>query len=200
MKVGFLRVPWHVIAGTVLFLCALSVVACDYKSTPPLEGRITDLANLLSVIDRDRLTHMLASYEEETSHQLAVLVIPTLSGESIESYSLRVAKAWGLGQKDLNNGILITLAMKEKKVRIELGLGMEKYITNATVQAIISNAMVPAFRKGDYAGGLQAGLEQVMKEGRRFVVGPGAANQDRHRMMVVYREDIKAWSATELSY
>jgi len=113
---------------------------------------------------------MLEGYEQETSHQLAVLVITTLSEESIDSFSLRVANVWGLGQKGLNNGILVTLAIKERRVRIALGFGMEKYITNAMAQSIINNAMVPAFRKGDYLGGLQAGLELLMKQGRQFVV------------------------------
>lgn len=99
---------------------------------------------------------MLRSYEEETSHQIAILIIPTLSSENIESFSLRVANSWGLGQKDINNGILVTLAMKEKKFRIELGLGMARFISDATAQAIINNSMFPAFRKSDYAAGLEA--------------------------------------------
>lgn len=115
---------------------------------------------------------MLELYEQETSHQLAVLVITTLSEVSIDSFSLRVANAWGLGQKGINNGILVTLAIKERRVRIALGLGMEKYITNVMAQSIINNAMVPAFRKGDFSGGLQAGLELLMKQGRQFVVTP----------------------------
>ncbi len=176
-----LRAQWHFIAALALFLCSLFAVAADYQWIPRLEGWVTDVANVLSVADRDRLAKMLSRYEQETSHQFAVLVIPTLSEESIESFSLRVAKAWALGQKGLNNGILVTLAMKERKVRIELGLGMERYITNATAQSTISNAMVPAFRKGDYAGGLQAGLEQLMKEGRRFVVTPADLQRAKER-------------------
>lgn len=167
-----LRASWRFVAAVALFLLSLLVVAADSQWTPRLEGRVTDVANVLSVADRDRLTETLARYEQETSHQFAVLIIPTLSGESIESLSLRVANAWGLGQKGLDNGILVTLVMKERWVRIELGLGMEKYITNATALSIISNAMVPAFREGDYGGGLQAGLEQLMNEGRQFVVTP----------------------------
>ena len=140
------------------------------KWVPKLEDRITDTANVLSEPDRKRLTEMLARYERETFHQIAVLTIPSLLGESIESFSLRVVNSWGIGHKDFDNGILVTLAMKERKIRIELGLGMEKYITNATAQLIIQNSMVPAFRKGDYAGGLESGLKQLMKEARKFVI------------------------------
>jgi uncharacterized protein len=171
LRVSF-AVPRHVIVTVVLLLCCPILEAGEYRSIPKLEDRVTDVAKVLSVSDRERLISMLARYESETFHQIAVLTIPTLSGESIESFSLRVANSWGLGQKDLDNGILVILAMSERKVRIELGLGMEKFITNSTAQSIITNSMVPAFRKGDYAGGLQAGLEQLMKEGRRFVIAP----------------------------
>jgi uncharacterized protein len=175
------RRSWRFVPAVALFLCSFLVIAAGSQWTPRLQGRVTDVANVLAVADRDRLTKMLARYEKETSHQLAVLIIPTLSGESIESFSLRVANAWSLGQKGLDNGILVTLAMKERSVRIELGLGMEKYITNTTAQSIVSNSMVPAFRKGDYAGGLQAGLEQLMKEGRQFVVTPADLQRARAR-------------------
>jgi uncharacterized protein len=90
--------------------------------------------------------------------------------EKASSHSLFDVNSWGIGHKDFDNGILVTLAMKERKIRIELGLGMEKYITNATAQLIIQNSMVPAFRKGDYAGGLESGLKQLMKEARKFVI------------------------------
>ena len=167
-----LSTPWHTVAAIALYLCSVLVMAADIKWTPRLEGRVTDGANVLSVADRDRLSKVLARYEQESHHQIAVLIIPTLSEESIESFSLRVAKAWGLGQKNLDNGILVTLAIKERKVRIEIGLGMAKYISDATAQSIIANHMVPAFRNGEYAIGLQAGLEQLMKEGRQFVITP----------------------------
>ena len=107
--------------------------------------------------------------------------MPTLSGEKIESFSLRVANSWKLGQKGLDNGILVTMAMKERAVRIELGAGMERFISNTTAQSIINNSMVPAFRKADYAGGLEAGLEQLMREGRRFVVTPAELQRARKR-------------------
>jgi uncharacterized protein len=110
----------------------------------------------------------LANYERETSHQIGILLIPTLSGESIKSFSLRVAHSWKVGQKGLDNGILVTVAMDERAVRIELGLGMQRFISKAAAQSIIKNSMMPAFRRGDYAGGLHAGLEQLMSDGRRF--------------------------------
>ena len=139
---------------------------------PKLQDRVTDTANVLSAPDRKRLVDMLADFERETYHQIAVLTIPRLSGESIESFSLRVANSWRIGHKGLDDGILVTLAMKERRVRIELALGMEKFTTNATADSIIRTAMVPAFSKGDYAGGLESGLKQLMIEARKFVITP----------------------------
>ena len=153
----------------VLILLTVSLVAGS-EWVPKLEDRITDTANVLSAPDRKRLVEILVRYERETRHQIAVLTIPSLLGESIESFSLRVANSWRIGHKDFNDGILVTLVMKERKVRIELGLGMEKFITNATAQSIIETSMIPAFRKNDYAGGLERGLEQLMKEARKFVI------------------------------
>jgi uncharacterized protein len=96
--------------------------------------------------------------------------VPTLSGESIETFSSRVANSWGVGYKNLDNGILVTLAMKEQAVRIELGKGMERYISDAKAKSIIESSMTPAFAKGDFAGGLESGLDKLMQEARRFVV------------------------------
>ena len=154
---------------TIAFVfCSAISAATDYRWTPPHQGHVTDVANVLSATDRDRLASMLGRYERETTHQIVVLLVPTLSGESIDSFSLRVANSWRLGQKGIDNGVLVTLAMKEKGIRIELGRAIEKVISNAAAQSIIQESMVPAFRKGDYAGGLQAGLDRLMKEGRKF--------------------------------
>jgi uncharacterized protein len=169
---GKLGMTLHLIAALALVLCSLNAVAGGEQWVPQLEGRVTDTANVLPLADRDRLAQMLARYEQETTHQFAVLIVPNLSGESIESLSLRVANAWGLGQKGLNNGVLVTVAVEERQVRIEVGLGMEGYITHAMAQSAINTVIVPAFRQGNYAGGLQSGLERLMTEGRRFVVTP----------------------------
>jgi uncharacterized protein len=142
----------------------------DYPAVPIRQGRVTDLANILSTETNERLSKKLAAYEQRTQHQLAILIVPTLSGESIESYSLRVSNTWKLGLKGLNNGILVTLAISERRVRIELGYGMEPFISNANAATIINTVMVPAFRRADYGGGLDAGLSELMKLASEFVV------------------------------
>jgi uncharacterized protein len=157
------------IAFLLLLACAVGHAA-DRASVPRHEGWVTDTANVLSVPDRKRLSDMLERYHHETRHQLAVLAVPSLSGESIESYSFRVANAWALGYKGLDNGILVTLSMKERQVRIQLGKGMERYISDAQALAIIQGSMIPAFKKGNFADGLERGLVALMKEARRYVV------------------------------
>ena len=173
--------PRQLVVALVLFSCSPVLDAAEYQGIPRLENRVTDVANVLTATDRDLLIGLLARYERETFHQIAVLTVPTLSGETIEAFSRRVTKSWGLGHKGLDNGILITLAMKERRVRIELGVGMEKFIPNATAQSIINTLMVPAFRKGDYVGGLKSGLEQLMKEARRFVITPADLQKAKER-------------------
>jgi uncharacterized protein len=167
----------HALIGSRLHLIAI-ILCCAWavadgeesKWVPKLDGWVNDTANVLSDLDRKRLADMLSRYHEETFHQLVVLTVPTVSGEGIESFSVRVANSWQLGYKGLDNGILVTLAMKERTVRVELGKGMERYISDATVKSIIDSSMTPAFAHGDIAGGLERGLNRLMDEARRFVV------------------------------
>ncbi|MES2821115.1 MAG: TPM domain-containing protein [Pseudomonadota bacterium] len=157
-----------------LALALTWVAACmplaAQAETPRPTGRVTDLAGVLPVKDAQRLSQLLGDYERETTHQIAVLTVPSLGGESIETYALRVAQSWGLGHKGVNNGILVVLAPQDRQVRIELGLGFERHISNARGTEIIRQQMLPAFKEADYAGGLERGIEQLMQDGRGFVV------------------------------
>jgi uncharacterized protein len=136
---------------------------------PKLTGWVNDAADALSIEDRERLAKLLEIYERETKHQIAVLIVPTVGDETIESFCLRAANKWGLGRKDIDDGILVCLAPNERQVRIELGTGMNRYISNADAKEIIDFEMTPSFAKRDFAGGLERGLKRLMEEGRRFV-------------------------------
>ncbi len=135
---------------------------------------MNDIAGVLTAAEQRRLSDLLTSYSGETHHQLALLIIPTLSGEPVETYSLRVANEWGLGYRGLDNGILVLLAIQEHSVRIELGKGMQRYISNDEAKAIIEEAMVPEFRKHEFAAGLENGFRRLMIDGRNYVISPNA--------------------------
>jgi uncharacterized protein len=159
--------------GFVLILALLGALwlpLAAQTQTPEPTGRVTDLAAVLSAEDNLLLVQMLAGYERETTHQIAILTVPSLSGESIEVFSLRAAKAWALGRKGVSNGILIVLAPTEHRVRIELGRGFERYISNTQAGEIIQTQMLPAFRENEYSKGLERGLQELMKQGRALVV------------------------------
>ncbi len=132
--------------------------------------RVNDEANVLSLQEKEHISKILENYERETSHQLGVITVKTLSGESIETYSLRMAANSGLGLKGIDNGILIVVAPNDRKARIELGRGFEEYISNSRAQEVMDTQMLPAFRQQQYADGIERGLRLLMSDGRAFVV------------------------------
>lgn len=140
------------------------------EGVPSMQGPVTDLAFALSKSDHDALVSLLNDFELETHHQIAVLIVPTLNGGRLESFSLEVANAWGVGLKGWNDGILITIAMRERGIRIEVGEGMERYVSNSMARAIIDKDMIPAFRRGDIAGALHTGLLRLMPEARAYKI------------------------------
>ena len=136
--------------------------------TPP--SLVVDEASLMTESARLELAQRLDAYSRETSHQIGVRTVESLNGESIEDFSLREAKLAGLGVKGLDNGILVVIASKDRRVRIELGTGFEKYISNARAKEIVDKEMLPAFREGNYAEGLSRGIDELTIEGRAFEV------------------------------
>jgi uncharacterized protein len=128
---------------------------------PPLRGRINDNAGFLSSQQKAQLESDLRQLEERTSAQLVLLTIPSLQGEALEDYSMRVAESWGLGQQDLDNGILLLIAQREKKLRIEVGYGLEHIITDLKAGYIIRNVITPHFSRGNYSGGIRDGMSAL---------------------------------------
>lgn len=156
-------------------LGAGDIVALESNWVPKLSGWVNDTAGVLTAAQRERIAGTLEKYQKETQHQIVVLTIPSLGEEGIEAFSLRTANAWGRGNKGVDDGILVTLAMKERRARIELGKGMQRFISDADAKTIMDTDMTPLFSKGDISGGLERGLERLMDEGRRFVVEIGPA-------------------------
>ncbi len=132
------------------------------QDVPTLTGRVVDNADILSSSTEETITTLLATHEEATSNQVAVLTISSLGGETIEGYSIRVAETWGLGTAENDNGVLLLVAVTDREMRIEVGLGLEGVLTDAAASRIIRNEMVPRFRSGDFDGGVLVGVERIV--------------------------------------
>jgi len=136
-----------------------SILTLQALQVPSLKGRVNDQANILTSQQARTLEAMLQETEKQTSAQVALLIIPSLRGENLEEYSLRVAEEWGLGQNDRDNGVLLLIALQDKKMRFEVGYGLEGMITDLKAGYIIRNKIAPEFRKRDFYQGIYAGLE-----------------------------------------
>lgn len=143
---------------------------------------MNDLGKLLSPGEVQALEAELAGLERETTHQVVVLTVPSLEGEAIEAFALRVAEAWALGHEGLDNGVLIVVASKDRQARIEVGYGLEGAIPDAVAARILRDRMVPRFRAGAMAGGIAAGVEAVAAAARGEVIPE--ARRPRRRVVV----------------
>lgn len=144
----------------ILGAFAHSAAAID---VPQLERYVTDRAGVLSQGDANSLEQMLAEYDRSTSNQFVVLIIPSLEGESLEEYSMRVAEKNRIGREGNDNGLLFIVAVNDRKMRFEVGYGLESVLTDALTSVIISDIVAPEFRRGDYAGGIRAGMQAAIK-------------------------------------
>jgi uncharacterized protein len=140
----------------------MAAAARGDADVPFLSGRVTDNAGILSAETISRLTALLRQHEDSTSNQVAVLTIASLEGEGLESYSMRVAETWKLGRKEKDNGVLFLVVRDDRKVRIEVGRGLEGNLPDITCGRIIRNVILPRFRGGDYDGGVSAGLDAIL--------------------------------------
>ncbi|MFA5729271.1 MAG: TPM domain-containing protein [Candidatus Neomarinimicrobiota bacterium] len=146
-----------IIAG--LFLFSLQAFGLE---VPKLNRRVTDLAGILSPSEEARLEENLMVFENETSNQIAVLIINSLDGESIEQYSIQVVDQWQLGTAQKDNGVLLLIAVQDRQVRIEVGYGLEGVLTDLISFQIIRNVIAPQFRNGNYYAGIDQGLRAIM--------------------------------------
>jgi uncharacterized protein len=150
---------------------------------PALSGRVVDQGNLISPTAEQELTDKLAALERDTTDQLVVVTVPDLQGYEIEEYGYQLGRAWGIGQKAENNGALLIVAPKERKVRIEAGYGLEPVLTDALSALIIQNDILPAFREGQFERGIVAGVDSI---DRQLRLDPAEA-QARARAAAVER-------------
>lgn len=147
----------------VLWLGGLAA-AGRAAEVPYLQGRVTDDAEILSPAAIERIGALLADHEARTTDQVAVLTVATLDGESIEDFALRVFEAWQLGQRDRDNGVLVVVAPGDRRMRIEVGYGLEGRLTDLEAGRIIRNAMAPRFKADDYDGGIEQGVAAILAQ------------------------------------
>jgi uncharacterized protein len=149
---------WALVGTTALWLAAVAVAL----TFPPLTGRIVDQANIIPQQTRDALEPKLAELEQKSGIQLVVATVSSLEGQEIEPYANQLFRFWKLGEKARNNGVLLLVAPKERRVRIEVGYGLEGTLTDALSAVIIANAITPRFKTGDYGGGIARGVDDII--------------------------------------
>jgi uncharacterized protein len=132
-------------------------------SFPQLTGRVVDDANVLPADVREQLTQKLQALQDKTTTQLVVVTLPSLQGYDIADYGYQLGRAWGIGQKGSDNGALLIVAPTDRKVRIEVGYGLEPTLTDAVSSLIIQNAILPRFRAGDIPGGIVRGTDDIIQ-------------------------------------
>jgi uncharacterized protein len=161
---GFARFP-AMFAALVAAILLLPGVAGAQQlvAVPQLASPVTDVAGILKPDQSAALDARLRAFEQAKGSQVAVLIVPTTQPEEIEQYAIRVAEAWKLGRKGVDDGALLLVAVDDRRVRIEVGYGLEGALPDATANRIIEEVIVPRFRGGDYYGGIDAGVDRMLR-------------------------------------
>lgn len=150
-----------VVAALLTAVAVLGSAALAEPALPDLAGRITDEAGLLGAADRAAIEQELAALEATSTDQLAVVTVKSLQGYAIEEFAIALARKWGIGQAGKDNGVVLLVAPAERKVRIEVGRRLESMLTDTMSKLIIENAILPAFRRGDFGAGIRAGVRDI---------------------------------------
>jgi len=145
----------------IIFALILLISQVFALKVPKLKGHVNDYANVLSSSEENHLENYLSNFEATSTVQIALLTIKSLQGENLEDYSMRVADAWKLGNKEKDNGVLLLISMQDKKLRLEVGYGLESSLTDAKSGYIIRNFIVPGFKSGSYFNGILAGMDAI---------------------------------------
>jgi uncharacterized protein len=150
--------------GGLLTATALALFlsqAAAEPAFPELTGRVVDDAGLLSYPDKVAITADLKALEDKSSDQLVVVTVPSLQGYAIEDFGHQLGRRWGIGTAKFDNGVLLIVAPNERKVRVEVGTGLEGTLTDALSRIVIENSILPRFREGDFAGGIKNGVRDI---------------------------------------
>jgi uncharacterized protein len=153
-RVAFIIVAW---------ICLTCAGVAQTLTFPPLTGRVVDEAGLLSSADIAALNGVLGDLEAKTTDQLVVVTLKSLQGTTIEDYGYQLGRRWKIGQKDKDSGVLMIVVASQKKVRIEVGYGLEGTLTDAATRVIIENSILPRFKTGDFPGGIRSGVADIVQ-------------------------------------
>jgi uncharacterized protein len=143
-------------------LILLSLTSAAAKEVPYLAGRVNDTANLIPPEQRQRIEAKLAQFEQQTGNQVAVLTIDSLEGEALEDYAHKVASTWALGQKGKDNGVLLLVSKGDRQMRMEVGYGLEPVLTDLQTNLIQREVIIPYFKREDFGGGIEAGVDAIL--------------------------------------
>ena len=158
----FFKLKTSLYALSVLFLLASNMAHAEIVAIPELKSRITDLTQTLSSDQQAQLDTKLAAFEQQKGSQIAILILPTTQPEDIAQYSIRVVEKWKIGREKVDDGILVLVAKEDRKVRIEVGYGLEGAIPDLTAKRVINEFISPQFKQGNFYGGLDAGIDKLM--------------------------------------
>lgn len=151
---------------TMLFLASCMAISqpalAELLPVPTLKARVTDLTQTLTPTERDALDAKLAAFEENKGSQIALLILPTTQPEDIAQYAIRVVDVWKIGRGKSDDGVLLLIAKDDRKIRIEVGYGLEGAIPDVYAKRIIADVISPKFKRGDFYGGLDAGINQLI--------------------------------------
>jgi uncharacterized protein len=150
-------------AALLAFFLCFAITAWADVAIPPLTGRVVDQTGTLSEADKAALTQKLRDLQTRKGSQIAILIVPTTQPETIEQFSIRAAEAWKIGRKKIDDGALMVVAKNDHHLRVEVGYGLEGSLTDVTTHRIIDEDITPKFKAGDFAGGISAGIDKMIK-------------------------------------
>jgi len=174
--------------AVLLFAC-LSVVAAEAAPVfPELTGRVVDSAGMLDTSRARRISQLLEAHENATTNQIVVVTLPDLGDYSIETYGYQLGRAWSVGQKGEDNGVLLIVAKRERKVRIEVGYGLEGTLTDAIASNIVHSVILPLFKRGDFGEGIERGAKAIIQAlGGQYTMTPerrrGSSSDRGHALL-----------------
>jgi uncharacterized protein len=177
--------------GFGIFLLLFFMTARAQVEIPELSHRVTDLTATLSAQQATELENRLAAFETKKGSQIAVLIVPTTQPEDIAQFGIRVAEAWKIGRKNVDDGVILIVAKEDRKLRLEVGYGLEGVIPDAIAKRVIAETISPLFKEGDFAGGIDAGVTQLMQliEGESLPIPdnvPGAQLNEGAFMFILF--------------